>query len=158
MIVLGIDPGINGGLAVMAHGVLWGAQPLPTVGDGTSRMVSGQILIDILDEHGPDLAVIERVGAMPGQGVSSMFRFGRSVGIVEGVLAAMRVRIQWVAPTVWKRGLGLPADKEAARQRALETFPECAGCFRRKADHGPAEAALLALWGHRASIASGEAA
>ena len=104
-------------------------------------------LADALREHGPyRLATVELVNAMPGQGVSSTFRFGQATGAVAGVLGALAVPVRLVTPSKWKGALGLPADKEAARQRAIETWPHLAHRFARKMDHGRAEAALLALY------------
>ena len=90
--------------------------------------------------------MVEAVAAMPGQGVSSTFRFGQAVGAVAGVTAALGLPIQWVAPGVWKRSLRLSADKEQSRQRALELWPGFASRFARKADHNRAEAALIGLY------------
>jgi crossover junction endodeoxyribonuclease RuvC len=92
----------------------------------------------------PDLAIIERVGAMPGQGVSSMFNFGAAYGTVIGVVAALKIPVHFVTPAKWKKHFGLPADKEAARARALQLWPARAELFARKKDHGRAEAALIA--------------
>lgn len=164
MMVLGVDPGIEGAWAAIDNGRLVALSKLPTAGDGTSRMVSGTLLADALmgfmQVEGPiSRVVVERVSARPGQGVSSMFRFGRAVGVIDGVIGGLNLPIQYVTPGVWKRHFGLPAEKEAARQLAIQTWPDIAHlAFRLKSDHGKAEAALIALWGYRAAIASGEAA
>jgi crossover junction endodeoxyribonuclease RuvC len=156
--VLGIDPGVRGGWAVVdATGGLLSAGDLPTAGEAAREMVSGPLLAAVVRGFDPTFAVIERVGAMPGQGVSSMFKFGRAVGTVEGVLGACGVRVLYVQPTVWKRAYGLPSDKEPARQRAVELWPAAASLhFSRKKDHGRAEAALIAAWGRRVAIANGD--
>ena len=91
--------------------------------------------------------VIERVSAMPKQGVSSSFRFGRGVGLIEGVIGASLVPVIYTAPATWKRFYGLPSDKETCRQRAVERWPESAAAFSRKRDHNRAEAAFIASWG-----------
>lgn len=157
MIVLGIDPGIIGGWAIVDNGKLISAGELPVAGEGAQRMVSAPLLRSVLAFR-PDQAVVERVAAMPGQGVSSMFRFGRAVGIVEGVIGGASIPVLHVQPAVWKRHFGLGPDKEAARQRAIETWPEMADLlFSRKKDHGAAEAALIALWGFRAAKHAGAA-
>jgi len=143
--ILAIDPGAaSGGFAIYDQQRLVTAGHLPTV-DG---MVSPQLFANIFAQFpGIDEVVVEKVGAMPGQGVSSTFKFGRGVGILEGVAAALGKRLTYVAPTVWKRALNVPADKEACRQRAIELWPEFANLiFRRKMDHGPAEAALIGMW------------
>jgi crossover junction endodeoxyribonuclease RuvC len=160
MITLGLDPGLNGGFAIVDDGRLVACGELPTAGDGTKRMISGPLFASIFKVHPHvDQCVIERVGARPGEGVVSSFRFGRSLGIVEGVIAGRGIPILWVAPGVWKRSYGLGQDKDASRQRAIERWPHTASLyFGRKKDHGRAEAALIALWGARAAQAAGEAA
>jgi hypothetical protein len=100
--------------------------------------------------------VVERVGPMPKQGVSSTFKFGRGLGLVEGVLGGALVPISYVSPAVWNRHFGLAADKEQARQKAIKIWPaSAADLFSRKKDHGRAEAALIALWAQRAAAAAG---
>lgn len=163
MMVLGVDPGVEGAWAIIKDGHLVALNTLPTAGDAARRMVSaplwGDNLSYFIEREGKiDRAVIERVGAMPGQGVSSMFRFGRAVGTIDGVIGAFNIPVQYVTPSVWKRHFGLSSDKEASRQLAIQTWPEIAHlAFRRKADHGKAEAALIALWAYRAALAAGEA-
>jgi crossover junction endodeoxyribonuclease RuvC len=154
----GIDPGITGAIAVVDEfGRLVATADIPTAGDGKRRMVSGALLAEALRVWRPDEVVIERVGAMPGQGVSSTFRFGRALGIIEGVAGALGLPVSYVSATVWKKHLRLPSDKEAARQKAVEIWPSHAAIhFARRRDHGRAEAALIGLWYARAAaIASG---
>ena len=156
--VLGIDPGaVTGGYAVLDElGHIVAAGDLPVVGSGTKAMVSGPLPANLLLRYVPSRAVIERVGPMPKQGVSSTFRFGRGVGMIEGVLGGAMVPISYVAPTIWKRHFGIGADKDLARQKAIEIWPASAAVlFARKKDHGRAEAALIALWGQRAAVAAG---
>ena len=157
--LLGIDPGaVSGAWAVLNEiGQIIAAGDLPVVGDGKNAMISGRLFADIVLRYSPSRAVLERVGPMPRQGVSSTFKFGRGVGLIEGVLGGALVPIGYVSPAVWKRHFSLAADKEASRRRAIETWPGSAGLFARKRDHGRAEAALIALWGQRAALAAGEA-
>jgi crossover junction endodeoxyribonuclease RuvC len=98
-------------------------------------------------QMGPALAVIERVAAMPIQGVSSTFKFGQSYGAIRGVLAALRIQTHVVSPAVWKRHFRLDSDKEKSRSLALRTFPKTPQHFARKRDHNRAEASLLAVYG-----------
>jgi crossover junction endodeoxyribonuclease RuvC len=84
---------------------------------------------------------------MPGQGVTSMFNFGRSYGDVRGVIGAMEVPLHFVTPQKWKKHFGLSSDKEQSRLRAIRMFPAVADSFKRKKDDGRAEAALIALYG-----------
>ncbi|WP_441232646.1 hypothetical protein [Bradyrhizobium sp. 1200_D9_N1_1] len=95
----------------------------------------------------PDLVFLERVNAMPGQGVSSTFKFGRAYGVVLGVIGAAALPLHLVTPAKWKGHLRLSSDKEEARALALRLFPACADHFKRKKDHGRAEAALIARYG-----------
>jgi Holliday junction resolvasome RuvABC endonuclease subunit len=154
MKVVGIDPGIVGGWAIVTtDGDLLAAGDLPVAGAGAQRMVSGPLLRDIVAEHQPSRAVVEQVSAMPKQGVSSSFKFGRAVGVAEGVMDGMGVSISWVTPGRWKKAMGLGADKEASRQKAIRRWPGMASLFARKKDHGRAEAALIALWSIEAGTA-----
>lgn len=150
--ILGIDPGLEGGWAfVTDDGALMGAGDMPVAGTGAKRMVSGPLLRGIVEPWGPAKAIVEDVHSMPKQGVASSFRFGRALGVAEGVLDGMGIPVVWVSPAKWKKSLGLSADKEQSRQRAIRQWPAHAALFARKKDHGRAEAALLALWSIGAS-------
>jgi len=105
-------------------------------------------LARLVDAAGPiDHAFIEAVGAMPGQGVSSVFAFGKVFGLLLGILAANFIPHTLVPPVRWKRALGVPADKDGARARASQLLPTHAGLWTRAKDDGRAEAALIALYG-----------
>jgi crossover junction endodeoxyribonuclease RuvC len=97
------------------------------------------------------MAYVELVGARPGEGAVGAFAFGRSRGVVEGVLGALGVPVTFIAPTSWKRAVGLPAGrdgaKDAARSEAIRRWPDQAGLFARVKDDGRAEAALIAVAG-----------
>lgn len=158
--ILGIDPGLSGSWAILrqSSGELVHAEDMPIAGTGAQRMVSAPLLAASLKRYDITEAIIERVAARPGQGVSSMFRFGRAVGVVEGVLGCMGIPIAYVTPSRWKADARLLSpDKEQARQRAIETWPlQAASYFPNKGHHNRAEAALIALWRIRNAI--GEAA
>lgn len=144
--ILGIDPGISGALAwVSDDGHLISTSDMPVIEINGKKKVSPYILADMLKARMPTLAVIEEVGAMPGQGVTSMFGFGYSAGILAGVCAGLMVPTVMYRPAVWKRAAGVPADKGAARQMAQRFWPGCRD-FDRVKDDGRAEAALLARW------------
>jgi crossover junction endodeoxyribonuclease RuvC len=153
MCVLGIDPGIHGGLAIVrtagdAPPVLIEAIDIPTIGSGAKERVDPIAIRNLIDKHKPTLALIERAGAMPRQGVASGFKYGRAVGTLEAAIALCGLPMEIVEPSVWKRLYRLPGkDKEAARQRALQAFPGAHATLARKKDHGKAEASLLALYG-----------
>lgn len=94
--------------------------------------------------------MIEKVGSMPKQGVSSTFKFGRSYGEIIGVVAAHKLRMDFVPPGVWKRTFGLSKDKDASRLKAMELFPQLRDRLTRKKDHNRAEALLIAEYARRA--------
>ena len=110
-----------------------------------------------LKQMGPSVAIVESVSAMPGQGVSSTFKFGAAYGTVRGVIAALEIPVHLVTPGKWKKHFRLSADKEQARALALRLFPASSQHFERKKDHGRAEAALIARYGAEAVIAGGAA-
>lgn len=149
--ILAIDPGASGALAFFnpAAGIL-DIVDMPTVevkrGNKDKREISPQMLAALISARSPSTAVLERVGAMAGQGVSSMFQFGRGVGMVEGVLAALHVPTEYVTPQTWQRGMNARSGKDGNRQRAAELFPAYAHLFARKKDDGRADAALMAFW------------
>jgi Holliday junction resolvasome RuvABC endonuclease subunit len=151
MKVLGIDPGVRGGLAVIelndgAVPQLVAANDIPVVGVGAKERVDVLALRTWIQMHHPDRAVIERAQAMPKQGASSGFKYGRATGALEAVLACCEVPFELVEPSVWKRAQHLRGgDKEGARQLALQMFPAAHALLARKKDHGRAEAALIAL-------------
>ena len=149
MIVLGIDPGLSGGLCCFDENVIE-AIDIPTHGEGPKRRVDALSVRRFIKSWQPDMAFIERSGAMPGQGVSSMFRYGRAVGALEAAVACSEIPLTIVEPSVWKRALGLPGgaeNKEASRQRAILLRPMFSHLFARKMDHGRAEAFLIGWYG-----------
>lgn len=97
----------------------------------------------------PSRLYLERVAARPGQGVVSMFRFGESFGIIRGICGALSIPVELVTPSHWKRVMRVPSGKDGGRFRAMEEFPRDHELFKRKKDHGRADAALLALYAHR---------
>ena len=107
-------------------------------------MVNPALLAALVRQVRPDLAVVERVGAMPGNGSVAMFRFGTAFGIILGVLAAAGVPFLLISPNVWKKAVGLSKDKDASRTMALQHYPDAALFLARKKDHGRAESLMLA--------------
>lgn len=143
---LGIDPGASGALVLLEGDQILGVNDMPTIMVKGRAKVAAASVADVIANHQPDQIVLEDVGAMPGQGVSSMFSFGRGVGVLEGVIAALGYPLVMVRPAKWKRDAGVPADKDAARLMATRLWPDWAAYFARKKDDGRAEAALLARW------------
>ena len=155
MLFFGIDPGADGAVAVLDHdGGLLAAFDMPSVDVEVSgklrRRLSAPLLAELIREWRGGArchATIERVGAMPGQGTASMFSFGKSAGIPEGVLAGIGIPYGMVSPVTWKRAANLAKDKGAARMMAMNMWPSFAKLFARVKDDGRAEAALIARWG-----------
>jgi crossover junction endodeoxyribonuclease RuvC len=144
MIVLGVDPGVSGAVAFFYPGIgRVSVHDVPVAGGE----ISAPHLATLIRTHAPSLAVIERVSAMPGQGVSSCFNFGRSYGDVRGVIGALNIPLHYVTPSTWKKYFKLSSDKELSRKLAIQRFPAVADHFARKKDDGRAEAALIALYG-----------
>ena len=150
--IIGIDIGVTGGIAVLsATGELIEVHAMPCLADGPAgrRAVNGPLLASIVISSYATRAFVEHVSARPGEGAVGAFAFGRSRGVVEGVLAAAGVRCQFLTPACWKRAVGLPPgrDKDASRAAAIQRWPARAELFYRKKDDGVAEAALIATAG-----------
>ena len=155
-LVIGVDPGISGALVLIdpATMLVWKWADMPIAESNGKRSVSAAMLAltiaewrSLAEKTGRRLlAIVEEVGAMPGQGVTSMFSFGRSFGVILGVLAGNGVSTELARPAVWKKGAGISKDKGSARKAAQERFPASAAMFARVKDDGRAEAALLARW------------
>jgi crossover junction endodeoxyribonuclease RuvC len=151
--VLGVDPGIRGGLVIVrinngAALQLIDAIDIPVIGVGAKERVDVLAVRTWIMTHAPQHAFIERAQAMPKQGASSGFKYGRATGALESVLACCEIPMTIVEPSVWKKFHQLRGgDKEAARQRALQLFPAAHALLARKKDHGRGEAALIALYG-----------
>jgi crossover junction endodeoxyribonuclease RuvC len=149
--VLGIDPGVHGGLAVIV--LVDGASPqlveaidIPVTGIKAKERIDALAVAEWISGHQPQHAYIERSQAMPRQGASSGFKYGRAVGSLEAVVTLCKIPLTIVEPSVWKRLHGLRGGhKELSRQRALQLFPAAHSLLARKRDHGRAEAALIAL-------------
>ena len=142
---VGIDPGITGAVALVGDGFL-AVEDMPTVGAHKKRVVDSLALAEILRGWQPTHTLIERVHAMPKQGVSSTFRFGQTLGRIEAVVSLTGGPVYYVTPAKWKRHFGLGRDKEDARRLAIERYPHIADRLHRKKDHGRAEALLLATY------------
>ncbi len=155
---LGVDPGLNGAIALYdgARVHVWDMPTVHVARNGKNkREVSPLMLAYLLreadmlaEQKAPDgvlRAYVEKVGAMPGQGVTSMFSFGRSLGLVEGILAGMTVPTELVLPSAWRKAMNVRGGKDGSRLRAQELLPAQAGLFARVKDDGRAEAALMAI-------------
>ena len=152
LVVATFDPGLSGAVALAwpaRRSPHYGVRDLPTMGAGKQVVLNGAELADYLRHNLVNSAVVEHVHAMPGQGVSGMFRFGTAFGQILGLLQALSIPYELVSPAKWKREMRLPGGKgkgETARLRALELFPQMSAELARKRDHNRAEALLLAHW------------
>ena len=150
MLIYGIDPGFTGAIALYwpDTGKLE-VHDMPVMKNPKGKTINNPHgVLDILaNEGGKSLAVIEQVSAMPGQGVSSMFRFGEGYGHLQMACAASKLPLQYVTPATWKRHFGLTSSKGLSRGVAMQRFPEQAQQFSRAKDDGRAEAALISLFG-----------
>lgn len=156
--IVGIDPGMTGGIAWLDEsGRLIEVRDLPVAkGDG---LLPGVLAAWLREDHRrPHHAWIERVGGRTGEGASRAFAFGRGYGQIEGACAALGIAVSLVSPAVWKRALRVPADKRECRARAAQLWPGLAGAFARVKDDGRAEAALIGLYGANTMQGHGRAA
>jgi crossover junction endodeoxyribonuclease RuvC len=157
MLIIGIDPGISGSICFFENGKILEAVEMPTMTDGkkNKRQVNGaQIYNEILkrinkNEKQNVRVIIEQVSAMPGQGVTSMFNFGQSFGILKGICSAMQLPMYFVRPVKWKKYFGLiNSEKDASRTRAIEMFPYFSSQLSKKKDSNKADAILIASFYH----------
>ena len=153
MLVVGIDPGISGSICFFQDGKIIDVVEMPTMAEGkkNKKQVNGSQIFNEISEKIKKLdkkdikIIIEQVSAMPGQGVTSMFNFGQSFGILKGVCSAMQLSMHFVRPAKWKKHFNLiNSEKDASRTRAIEIFPYFSGQLSRKKDSNKADAILIA--------------
>jgi crossover junction endodeoxyribonuclease RuvC len=151
MIIAGIDPGLGGGLAIIKEEKV-NLYDTPTAkvrsGHRIKRDYLPQMMAHLLILEKPGFVFLEQVNSHPGEGVSSVFSFGKGYGIWIGIIAALQIPMTLVTPQAWRKKLmqGKP-DKNASRLRAMELYPEISDQLKRKSDDGRAEALLIAHWG-----------
>jgi len=162
MIIFGIDPGVSGAICALRYGKIIEVYEMPTMIDGkkNKRQVNGAEVTNILKEvintnlninGGKDeeevKVVVEHVTAMPGQGVTSMFNFGQSFGVIKGICAALKLPIYFVRPTKWKKHFNLiKTNKDASRTKVIEIYPNISSKLSRKKDSNKADAILIARY------------
>ena len=153
MLIIGIDPGISGSICFFKDGKILDVIEMPTMTEGkkNKKQVNGsQIYNEILKrvnklETSDIRVIVEQVSAMPGQGVTSMFNFGQSFGILKGICSAMQLPIYFVRPAKWKKYFNLiNSEKDASRTRAIEIFPYYSSYLSKKKDSNKADAILIA--------------
>ena len=155
MLIIGIDPGISGSICFFKDGKILDVVEMPTMTEGkkNKKQVNGsQIYNEILNrikttDKRDIRVIIEQVSAMPGQGVTSMFNFGQSFGILKGMCSAMQLPMYFVRPAKWKKYFNLiNSEKDASRTKAIEIFPYFSSNLARKKDSNKADAILIASY------------
>ncbi|HIF62514.1 MAG TPA: crossover junction endodeoxyribonuclease [Candidatus Pelagibacter sp.] len=153
MLIIGIDPGISGAICFFEDGQIKEIIDMPVMADGkkNKRQVNGpQVYNEISSRINKfskkDITVvIEQVSAMPGQGVTSMFNFGQSFGVLKGICSAMQLSMFFIRPVKWKKYFGLiKTEKDASRTKVIEIFPYISSELSRKKDSNKADAVLIA--------------
>ena len=148
-VIIGIDPGYSGAVAFLWPNMKLEIHDMPVLKNAKGKTeLNMHILHELLAPEGEHkhVAFIEKVHAMSGQGVSSMFRFGETYGATQMAVAAHKIPIQYVTPATWKKHFKLSRNKGVSRGLATQRFQECADLFKRVKDDGRAEAALIALY------------
>ena len=155
MYLIGIDPGISGAICFFKDGKIIDVIDMPSMSEGkkNKKQVNGnqlfnEIKLRLLEVSQDDVSVVvEHVSAMPGQGVTSMFNFGQSFGVIKGICSAMQLPIHFVRPTKWKKYFNLiNTSKDASRSKAIEIFPKFSEKLKRKKDSNKADAILIASY------------
>lgn len=151
VLTIGIDPGLTGAIAVLQDGRYDTLFDIPTILKGTGTVkteLEPSAIYKFLSEHqarGYSVkALLERVNAMPGQGVASMFSMGDTFGVLRACLSSSRTEHEFITPAKWKKYFGLTSDKEQSRAMASRLFPEADLSKKRHNDR--AEALLIALY------------
>ena len=155
MLIIGVDPGLSGSICFFEDGKILDVVEMPTMTEGkkNKRQVNGsqvynEISKKIKQVDKKDIKVIiEQVSAMPGQGVTSMFNFGQSYGILKGMCSAMQLPMYFVRPAKWKKYFGLiNTEKDASRTKAIEIFPYFSSNLSKKKDSNKSDAILIASY------------
>ena len=152
MLIIGIDPGISGSICFFQDGIVKDVVEMPTMVEGkkNKKQVNSSQIYNEISERIKKIdkknikVIIEQVSAMPGQGVTSMFNFGQSFGVLKGICSAMSLPVYYVRPAKWKKYFNLiNSAKDASRTRAIEIFPYFSAQLSRKKDSNKADAILI---------------
>ena len=153
MMIISIDPGISGAICFFQNGEVKDVIDMPTMAEGkkNKRQVNGHQIYNEFSNRIKKYniqninVVVEQVSAMPGQGVTSMFNFGQSFGVIKGICAAMQLPIYFVRPAKWKKYFELiNTQKDASRTKAIQMFPKISSILSKKKDSNKADAILIA--------------
>ena len=155
MLIIGIDPGITGSICFFEDGKILDVVEMPTMTEGkkNKKQVNGSQIYNEIKKRIEKIdkidikVIIEQVSAMPGQGVTSMFNFGQSYGILKGICSAMQLSMHLVRPVKWKKYFNLiNSEKDASRTKAIEVFPYFSSNLAKKKDSNKADAILIASY------------
>ncbi len=155
MLIIGIDPGISGSICFFENGKILDVIEMPTMIDGkkNKKQVNGSQIFNEISKRIKEIdkknirVIIEHVSAMPGQGVTSMFNFGQSFGILKGICSAMQISMYFIRPAKWKKYFNLiNSEKDASRTKAIEIFPYFSSNLAKKKDSNKADAILIASY------------
>jgi|TARA_B100001741_G_C16444857_1_gene547499 crossover junction endodeoxyribonuclease RuvC len=155
MLIIGIDPGISGSICFFEDGKILDVIEMPTMTDGkkNKRQVNGSQVYNEISKRIKKIdktnirVIIEQVSAMPGQGVTSMFNFGQSFGILKGMCSAMQLPMYFIRPAKWKKYFNLiNSEKDASRTKAIQIFPYYSSNLSKKKDSNKADAILIASY------------
>jgi|TARA_B100001971_G_scaffold113888_1_gene104857 crossover junction endodeoxyribonuclease RuvC len=153
MLIIGIDPGISGAICFFENGEVKEILDMPNMAEGkkNKRQINGPQIYNEISKRIINISkkevvvVIEQVAAMPGQGVTSMFNFGQSFGVLKGICSAMQLSMHFVRPAKWKKYFNLiKTEKDASRTKVIEIFPYISSQLSRKKDSNKADAILIA--------------
>ena len=153
MLIIGIDPGITGSICFFEDGKVLEVLDMPNMAEGkkNKRQVNGAQIYNEIFNRTKNYSkknikvIIENVSVMPGQGVTSMFNFGQSFGVLKGICSAMQLSMYFVRPAKWKKYFNLiNTEKDASRTKVIEIFPYISQQLSRKKDSNKADAILIA--------------
>ena len=157
MLIISIDPGISGSICFFEDGKILDVVEMPTMTEGkkNKKQVNGSQIYNEISQRIKKIdkkdikVIIEQVSAMPGQGVTSMFNFGQSFGILKGICSGMQLSMYFVRPAKWKKYFGLiNSEKDASRTKVIEMFPYFSSQLSKKKDSNKADAILIAYFYH----------
>ena len=151
MKIIGIDTGLSGAIAILENNKVINIFDIPVMSEGkkNKRQLNSALLVDLIKENIKNCeevaVVVEQVNAMPGQGVTSMFNFGQSFGVLKGICSAMQLSMFFIRPAKWKKYFGLiKTEKDASRTKVIEIFPYISSELSKKKDSNKADAVLIA--------------
>ena len=157
MLIIGMDPGISGAICFFENGEVKEIIDMPNMADGkkNKRQINGPQVYNEISSRIKNIpkkeivVVIEQVSAMPGQGVTSMFNFGQSFGVLKGICSAMQLSMYFIRPVKWKKYFGLiKTEKDASRTKVIEIFPYISSQLSKKKDSNKADAILISSFFH----------